>query len=316
MVNHFRGRIHYCALWNEQDIGYWNPWGNPEEFGRLLKAFIPAVHETDPDAKVIFGGQADPSRDFAQRALDTCQCAAGIDVFAYHTYPGYGQNLNPEAMDGGRLRPGVAAPSCASWFATIPAFARTSTSGTMNSIPFRAGRAGTNPCRPSTSRAACSTTGPRALRRSSGCSPPAPTATSTTILASSTASRICPTTSRRARFCGLQNTNALFSDTSSTRRSRSEVGHSRASPAGGQRFWRTASGDSHGKAIVAFWMAAHQQSWKCLSAVLMNLTLKNTGIEHPVLIDVVSGEITPLDGRKAPRIFESSRPRQRDGDRG
>src|SRR5215469_8173861 len=46
MVNHFRGRIHYYALWNEQDIGYWNPWGNPEEYGRLLAAFIPAVHET------------------------------------------------------------------------------------------------------------------------------------------------------------------------------------------------------------------------------------------------------------------------------
>ena len=30
MVNHFRGRIHYYALWNEQDIGYWNPWGDPE----------------------------------------------------------------------------------------------------------------------------------------------------------------------------------------------------------------------------------------------------------------------------------------------
>ena len=29
MVNHFRGRIHYYALWNEQDIGYWNPYGEP-----------------------------------------------------------------------------------------------------------------------------------------------------------------------------------------------------------------------------------------------------------------------------------------------
>ena len=54
MVNHFRGRIRYYALWNEQDIGYWNPYGNPEEYGRLLAAFIPAVHETDPQAKVIY----------------------------------------------------------------------------------------------------------------------------------------------------------------------------------------------------------------------------------------------------------------------
>ena len=39
MVNHFHDRIHYWALWNEQDIGYWNPWGNPEQFGRLLGSF-------------------------------------------------------------------------------------------------------------------------------------------------------------------------------------------------------------------------------------------------------------------------------------
>ena len=59
----------------------------------MLKAFIPAVHGADPQAKVIYGGQADPTRDFARRALDACDCAAGIDVFAYHTYPGYGRNV-------------------------------------------------------------------------------------------------------------------------------------------------------------------------------------------------------------------------------
>lgn len=101
VVNHFRGRIAYYALWNEQDITYWNPLGNPEEYGSLLKAFVPAVHETDPQAKVIYGGQADPTTDFARRALDTCRCISGIDIFAYHTYPGYGQNLNPESMDYG-----------------------------------------------------------------------------------------------------------------------------------------------------------------------------------------------------------------------
>src|SRR5207245_7427645 len=84
MVNHYRGRIHYYALWNEQDIWYWNPRGDAEGYGRLLKAFAPAVHQTDSGAKVIYGGQADPSRDFTKRALDTCQCAGEIDVYAYH----------------------------------------------------------------------------------------------------------------------------------------------------------------------------------------------------------------------------------------
>src|SRR5580704_16697714 len=99
-VNHFKGRIRYYALWNEQDIGYWN-YANPEEYGRLLAAFAPAVHETDPRAKVIYGGQADPTSDFAKRALEECKCGSQIDVFAYHTYPGYGQNMHPESMDFG-----------------------------------------------------------------------------------------------------------------------------------------------------------------------------------------------------------------------
>ena len=101
VVAHFHGRIRYYALWNEQDIDYWNPLPNPEDYGRLLKAFIPAVHGADPQAKVVYGGQNEPTRDYARRALDACDCAAGIDVFAYHTYPGYGQNLNPESMNYG-----------------------------------------------------------------------------------------------------------------------------------------------------------------------------------------------------------------------
>src|SRR5205085_9803463 len=38
-------------------------------------------------------------------ALDACKCGSQIDVFAYHTYPGYGQNLNPESMDYGAYGP-------------------------------------------------------------------------------------------------------------------------------------------------------------------------------------------------------------------
>ena len=105
MVKHFRGRVRYWALWNEQDIGYWNPRGNPEEYGHLLNAVVKTIHATDPDAKVIYGGLADPISEWAKRSLDACECAPGIDVFAYHTYPGYGQNLNPESMDYGAYGP-------------------------------------------------------------------------------------------------------------------------------------------------------------------------------------------------------------------
>ncbi len=101
MVHHFHGRIHYWELWNEEDIGYWNPWRNPEQYSRLPKAFVSTVHEADPEAKAVFDGQAHPFRNSARRALNACGCASGIDIFAYHTYPGYGINMNPETMDYG-----------------------------------------------------------------------------------------------------------------------------------------------------------------------------------------------------------------------
>ena len=46
------------------------------------------------------------SVDYARAALDACQCASGLDVFAYHTYPGgYSQNTPPESMDYGAFGP-------------------------------------------------------------------------------------------------------------------------------------------------------------------------------------------------------------------
>lgn len=99
MVNRFRGRVEYYEIWNEPNIDYWNPIASPEEYGKLFKVAAAAVHETDPKARVVFGGLAGADRQFAKRALDACDCAASIDVFAYHTYPDYGHNLNPEAVD-------------------------------------------------------------------------------------------------------------------------------------------------------------------------------------------------------------------------
>ena len=76
-VKRFHDRIHYWALWNEQDIGYWSLGPNAEQYGNLLASFIPAVHEADPGAKVIYGGQADPTREFTQKALGYLQVRLG-----------------------------------------------------------------------------------------------------------------------------------------------------------------------------------------------------------------------------------------------
>lgn len=299
MVNHFRGRIHYYALWNEQDIGYWNPWGNSEEYGRLLKAFIPAVHEIDPTAKVIYGGQADPKRDFARRALDVCQCASGIDVFAYHTYPGYGQNLNPETMDYGaygaespaKLRKLVRhypriRPDIQFWddeFNSIPSWIGSDESVQAKYIP-------------------------RGLIYNWA----AGVRTFVWLLASGTDGneyddfgfihglRYLPDDfTPRPVFYAYQNTNALFSDTRFDPTiiiAGPEIQALRRQtdfPFLGYGFRSRTN-----KAIVAYWLAAHSLPGNVFPPLYVSLTLKNTGIHHPVLIDVVSGKITRLEWKK------------------
>src|SRR5215470_6964961 len=99
MARHFRGRAQYYEIWNEPNIDYWNPTPSAEEYGRLFKAVVPAIREADPTAKIVFGALAGADQNFAKRSLDACACADSIDVFAYHIYPNYGHNLNPEAMD-------------------------------------------------------------------------------------------------------------------------------------------------------------------------------------------------------------------------
>ena len=294
-INHFRGRILYYALWNEQDIGYWNPWGNPEEYGRLLKAFAPAVHETDPTARVIYGGQADPSRDFTRRALDVCQCASEIDIYAYHTYPGYGQNLNPESMDYGaygaespaKLRdfvshyPGIK-PNIEYWddeFNSIPSWKGSDESVQAKYIP-------------------------RGLLYNWA----AGVRTFVWLLTSGTDGneyddfglihglRYLPDDfTPRPVYYSLQNTNALFSDTQrdpSIEIASSDIPALRRQARA--QFLAYGFRAASGKTIIAYWLAAHSLPGNVFPPLTATLTLKNSGIQHPVLIDVVSGAISPL----------------------
>jgi hypothetical protein len=297
-VDHFKDRIHYWALWNEQDIGYWNPWGNAEQYGHLLTSFIETVHKT-PGAKVIYGGQADPTRAFAQTALDACKCASGIDVFAYHTYPGYGQNMNPETMDYGAylnespraLRdleknyPGVKAG--------IPFF-----DDEFNSIPSWIGS--------DESVQAKYVTRGLIYNHAAGVK------TFVWLLTSGTDGNefddfgiIHGLTNHdydftpRPVFYALQNTNALFADTKfdpSIEISGPDVPALRRKS--NVPFMSYGFRSRTGKAIVAYWLAAHSQPGESFPAFYSTFTLKGTGIEHPVLIDVVSGDIRPLEWKK------------------
>ena len=299
MVNHFHDRIHYWALWNEQDIGYWNPWGNPDQYGRLLRPFIETVHGADPNAKVIYGGQADPTRDFTQRAFDTCQCASGIDVYAYHTYPGYGQNMNPEAMDyGAYLRespralrdlvkhyPGIKAelPFFDDEFNSIPSWLDSDESVQAKYVP-------------------------RGVLYNHA----AGVKTFVWLLTAGTDGNeydnfgiIHGLTNHdydftpRPVFYALQNTNALFADTvfdDTIEITGDDVPALRRES--GFPFLSYGFRSKSGKAIVAYWLAAHSLPGNVFPTLYSTFSLKGTGIRHPVLVDVVSGVIRPLQWKQ------------------
>jgi hypothetical protein len=107
MVRRYKGTVSHWELWNEPDIGYWQPQAHtPQElvskaraYGRVLAGFANAVHEANPKAKVIFGGTASPDLLFTKTALTECHCASKVDIVAYHSYPGFGHNHPPEEAD-------------------------------------------------------------------------------------------------------------------------------------------------------------------------------------------------------------------------
>ena len=303
VVGHFRGRIQYYALWNEQDIDYWNSEGNPEEYGRLLKAFVPAVHDTDPRAKVIYGGQADPSRDFARRALDACQCAPGIDVFAYHTYPGYGQNMNPESMDYGAYGP----ESPARLREMVRAYP-----GIRKDIPFWDDEFNSIPSWAGSDESVQSKYVPRGMiyNWAQG------VRTFVWLLAAATDGneyddfgmihglRNLPDDfTPRPVFYALQNTNALFSDTRPDPSIKIVAPDLPALHSRSQPFMAYGFRSKTGKPIVAYWLAAHSIPGNIFPPIRADLTIANSGIRHPVLIDVVSGAIEPVEKAESGDAF-------------
>jgi hypothetical protein len=304
LVNHFRGRIHYYALWNEQDGSYWNPDPNPTEYGRLLGAFVKAVREVDPNAKLVYGGQATLSVDFARAALDACQCASSLDVFAYHTYPGgYSQNVPPESMDYGAFGP-LSPRALREAVRSYP--------GIRPDIQFWDDEFNSLPDLPAGSDETVQAKYvPRTMLYNWA------NGISSWIweLINDTSSsefdnfgiihgmlfKPSDFTPRQV-LAAVQNLDAVFSD---TERAKSiaisspdfvAIQNDAGAPVEAYGFRST-----KGKGVVGFWLATHSWPHNAYVPKYVTLTLKNTGIEHPVLASVHTGEIKPLEWKAGTR---------------
>jgi hypothetical protein len=290
MANHFRGRAQYYEIWNEPNIDYWNPAPSPEEYGRLFKAVAPAIRAADPSAKIIFGGLAGADRKFAKRALDACACGEGIDVFAYHIYPDYGHNLNPEAMDDER-HTSESPKALRDMVRNYPGIRKDLVfwNDEFNSIPSWEG----------SDESVQTKYLPRGLiaDRAAG------VRTFVWLIVGATDGNESDDFGMlhglmfrpedftpRPVFAALRNTITLFSDTKFDPAIEVHSDGATTSPALLGYGFRSPKN----RAIIAYWLPVLSKAGDRSAAANVNLRITDSGIEHPVLVDVTSGERTPL----------------------
>ncbi|MFL6350565.1 MAG: GH39 family glycosyl hydrolase [Bryobacteraceae bacterium] len=286
MVNHFRGRVEYYEIWNEPNIDYWNPTANPEDYGRLFKASAKVIHDTDPNAKAVFGGLSGAKPDFAKRALDACGCPASIDVFAYHNYPDYGHNLNPEAI-GKENDTNESSKPVREMVRGYPGIRKELV---FWNDEFNDGLASWTDSDESVQAKYI----PRGLLidRASG------VRTFVWLIVGATDGnelddfgllhglKFQPNDfTPRPVFAALQNTNTLFSDT--------QIDPSIKIQSDSNANLRSyAFRSSNGKAILGYWLPILSKPGDQLPAQTLTLKISNSGIRNPVLVDITSGKMT------------------------
>lgn len=292
-VNHFRGRVEYYEIWNEPNIEYWNPTANPEEYGRLFKASAAVIHQTDSNAKAVFGGLAGAETEFAKRALDACDCASDIDVFAYHNYPGYGHNLNPEAVH----QEGDTNASSKPLREMVRAYPGIRKDLVFWDDEFNDGIPSWKGCDETVQAKYI----PRGLitDRASG------VRTFVWLLVGATDGNElddfgmlhglmfkAEDFTARPVFSALQNTNTLFSDTHPDASIDVKVD---AAPGRADAPVSYAFRSVSGKAIVAYWLPVLSRPGNRAPVQRANLRITGSGINNPVLIDLVSGKLTSIE---------------------
>lgn len=297
MVERYKGKIRYYSLWNEEDISYWNPYQSARDYGNLLGAFSRTVRETDPNARIVFGGLAARSPEFARQALEVCQCAGDLDVFAYHIYPGgFYANTPPEEMDSkdhdnpttDGLRDAVKA------FPGIPGGLQFWDDEYNSAIGFT----------PDMDESIQAKYVPRTIvyNWAEG----VPTFVWELINDTSTSEgnnfgiingKLFKSSDFQPRpvFYTIQRTNALFGDTSRDPSIEMRVLDAKPLEAAGKvPFFSYGFKSRTGKAIVAYWLGSKVVAGHPSPPVYVDISLLNSGIIDPVLIDLESNTISPL----------------------
>lgn len=82
-VKRYRGKVDYWQIWNEPNGGYWN--GTPEQYARLLAASGKAIHEANPEAKVLGLNMAFCDVIWAERILKQVPYDC-FDIACFHPY--------------------------------------------------------------------------------------------------------------------------------------------------------------------------------------------------------------------------------------
>ncbi len=105
MAEHFRDRVFHWEVWNEPNAGFFRKpyekseeiapmihrivWEDPSEYAKLVAITEKALHQVQPDAKIIGGSIAGCAicNEYIQALFDN-GIAEHIDIFTYHPYQG------------------------------------------------------------------------------------------------------------------------------------------------------------------------------------------------------------------------------------
>ena len=294
MVDHFKGKVDKWELWNEENSPYWSPdIAKPEKakwYGGVFCQFADVVHQTNPSAKAMFGGVAEPDVDFVVGALPLCPGKA--DIVAYHCYPGgpFGIGKPPEEIDpligGVKFRQGVMA---------VP--------GIRPDLEFRINEWNVNPIAKGSNQSVQARYLPRfyleqlanGIRGAIWVFMPSTDGNEDNMLGIMEGDTLDSKAFRpREAYYAFQNLSAVFGQTKRDPGGEDALGTVSGYSASNVRaFWYRDV--VSGKRIFAYWLAVTADPKDDFTPVMTLLHIADPAITHPVLLDIRTGDVKKLD---------------------